>query len=79
MLIWEHKNLVSGIKVIIQMICYFNSKCKKEIKLWGRPELEQYIAYRSSNATPHKDISETEIVNGKQINIVVFPRLVKSN
>ena len=71
MLTWQHKNIVSGIKVV-------NSKCTELIKLWGWPELEKYIAYRSSNSIPHQVKSEAEILNAKQIHIMNSNQFWKS-
>ena len=60
MMTWEHMNLLSGIKVSIQIICFFNIKWTEIIKLLGWPELQQYIKY----------ISETEFLNAKHIHIM---------
>ena len=72
MLTWQHKNIVSGIKVV-------NSKCTELIKLSGWPELEKYIAYRSSNSIPHQVKSEAEILNAKQIHIMNSNQFWKSH
>ena len=75
----EKKKEENGITLTNPSWGCVNSKCKELIKLWGWPELEKYIAYRSSNATPHQVKSEIEILNAKQISLWILTNFWNHN